>query len=666
MPGIQLNKPQPEIWKSGNELESLGWSRLQHGLAARRVLQQQCFGNDGGGGNPDPDSGGDDGNGGSDGTEPTELNAASKAYSDAEKAVSAAVEAAREAAATDTPATREAAEKAIEEAREKLSDAVKAAQAAAAAAESPKSLGEATRALTRANSYQAAQESELDSARASFTWLRKKLARYTFANGDVAIPRDGANVATITRIPRTIPSPTVLNTQIANPKAFKSDTFEDVPYSNGKEVFSIADDAESSEEFKVDGYVAQMDASIILAHMAKVNTGLKLTNAGLVIRTGADQEQDLTASQFESDSTDFRRKITAWANDGDGDGNPDTDVAGRNGWDLEIAFDQPQTKSVASGATSWTGNGDFYWRAVVEADEEEQLPTDGDYYASGAFLQPDGYKDLGIYEVWLSNHIGVDTKLEPAPGTQANCRDGSRGFTCPDDDESLYLNYAAYGLFAYTASTNTFRGRGGVGNAGYNGQVGRINTIHFGYSAFANVDGQKTTDIGAAITRGKFRGYTLAYGVRGARNLELSPAVPVETELLRGDVTLTVNIPKGSGEGTLEGTMDNFQRWHKENNYWTAYTENFAVRLSTTASPATINADGTFSGTAAATPSTGLGNSGAGACKGNFYGPRADRTDLEVAGSWSVGTGGPPSQSVKVIFGSFGAKQRPAATPASN
>ena len=98
----------------------------------------------GGAVNPDPSSGDDGGNGGSDGTEPTELSAANRAYSDAEKAVSDAVEAARKAAATDTPATRGAAEKAIEEAREKLADAVKAAQGAAAAAESPKSLGEAT------------------------------------------------------------------------------------------------------------------------------------------------------------------------------------------------------------------------------------------------------------------------------------------------------------------------------------------------------------------------------------------------------------------------------------------------------------------------------------------------------------------------------------------
>ena len=592
-----------------------------------------------------------------------ELGEAKEAYTKANDAISQAVRLAQMAVAENTQEARDAAAAAIKSARDLIADAVKKAEAAVDVAEGAAAVGAAARELSKANRL-SDRESELDSAQASFAWYGRELARHTFASGDVAIPRNGTNVATITRIPRTIPSPTVLNTQIANPKAFKSDTFEDVPYSNGKEVFSIADDAESSEEFKVDGYVNQMDGSITLNRMEKINTGLKWTNAGLVIRTGADQEQALTTSQFESDSTDFRRKITDWANDGDGDGDADTDVAGRNGWDLEIAFDQPQTKSVASGATSWTGNGDFYWRAVVEADEEKQLATDGDYYASGAFLQPNGYKDLGIYEVWLSNHIGVDTKLEPAPGTQANCRDGSRGFTCPDDDESLYLNYAAYGLFLYTASTETFRGTGSVGAAGYNGQVGRINTIHFGYSAFANVDGQKTTDIGAAITRGKFRGYTLAYSIRGSRNLELNPSVPIDTELLRGDVTLTVNIPKGSGTGSiLEGTMDNFQKWHEENNYWIAYdVANFSIALNNAA----IGLDGTFSGTTRATPNTGLGNSGNGGYKGNFYGPRADRTDLEVAGSWSVGTGGSPSQNIKVIFGGFGAKQRPAATPASN
>ena len=625
------------------------------------MLRERLAG--GGATDPDPSSGGDGGNGGSDGIEPTELNAANKAYSDAEKAVSDAVEAARKAAATDTPATREAAEKAIEEAREKLADAVKAAQAAAAAAESPKSLGEATRALTRANSYQAAQESELDSAQASFAWLRKKLMRYTLANGDVAIPREGTNVATIKRIPRTIPTSPTDDTQIVNPDAFTSTTFKDAMYEDGKEVFSVNDDDDGGDEFKVDGYVATTASSF--GYLAAVYTGLKWTDAGLVIRTGGTGQNlpYVSAALFYNDATDFRRKITTWANDGDGDGTAET-LYGQNGWDLEIAFDQPQTRSVGNGVTSWTGNGDFYWRAIVEADEERQLAAGGDYYDSRAFRQPDGYKDLGTYEVWLSNHIGVLNKnLEPAAGSgKVTCPSGVIGTSCPDDDENHYLKYAAYGLFAYTADTKTYRGVGSSGFAGYNGHVGRINTIHFGYSAFGTGEGQKITDIGEAITSGKFSGHTLAYEIVGDHSLESGRAEPLETELLRGDVTLTVNIPKGSGTGTLEGTINNFQRWYEGNNYWSVYVDNFLIALNS----ATINESGTFGGTAAATPSTGLRNSGNCVYKGSFYGPRTDASDLEVAGSWSIGVGGTVTDTLKVIHGSFGAKQRPVTTPASN
>ena len=602
-----------------------------------------------GGGNPDPGSGGDGGNGGSDGTEPTELSAANKAYSDAEKAVSDAVEAAREAAATDTPATREAAEKAIEEAREKLADAVKAAQAAAAAAESPKSLGEATRALTRANNYQAAQESELDSAQASFAWYTGELVRYTFANGDVAIPHEGTNVATIKRIPRTIPSPTD-NTQIVNPDAFTGKTFKDVMYEDGKEVFSVND---GGDEFKVDGYAVQRGSAYDIDRT--IYTGLRLTNAGLVIRTGGSG-QDVafsnTLTHFRGDSTDFRRKITTWANDGDGDAVVDADdrIWGQNGWDLEIAFDQPQTRSVANGVTSWTGNGDFYWRAIVEADAEQQLAADGDYYDSRAFSQPDGYRDLGTYEVWLSNIGVLDKHLEPVAGSgKITCLSGFIGIQCPDDDEYQYLKYAAYGLFVYTPDPKTFKATGGF--QAYNGRVGRINTIHFGYLAFGSEDGQKTTDIGEAITSGRFHGHTLAYEIWGDQSGSGGDAFT--SKLLRGDVTLTVNIPKGSGTRTLQGTMNNFQQWNEDNRYWADYVDNFAVALSS----ADIGDNGAFSGTARATPSTDLGSSGAGVFKGNFYGPRADADDLEVAGSWSIGA----TDQVNIyrdLYGSFGAKQR--------
>ena len=120
--------------------------------------------------------------------------------------------------------------------------------------------------------------------------------------------------------------------------------------------------------------------------------------------------------------------------------------------------------------------------------------------------------------------------------------------------------------------------------------------------------------------------------------------------------------------------MENFEEW--TGSAWKGLVSDFSVDLRSAA----ITAAGTFSGAAVASSaaksenfpalvpvghrnfhlSGGL-NSG-GEFKGSFYGPRDDSADLEVAGSWSVGTG--PGNAIKwEIYGSFGAKQKPAATP---
>ena len=603
-------------------------------------------------------------NGGLNGNEPTELRAANEAYSDAEKAVTAAVAAAERA--RGMPSVRDEAKGLIAQARAGLDDAVAKARDAVSAAEGPKALGEATRALDRATSYRNAQEAVLNNARGSFAWYGVKLVRHAFARGTVAIPRAGTNTATITRIPRTIPSPTDAAAQIANPDAFTSTTFKDVMYADGKRMFFTNDDEEGGDEFKVDGYI-KARASNYLPETA-IFTGLKLTDTGLIIRTGGTAASG--AGRFRADFTDMRRKITTWASDSDNDVDVDAadGIRGQNGWDLTIALDEPRTRPVpvvfndiSNPVSSWTGNNAFYWKSVVPADPS-QSDEDGDYYDANAFKQPKGSEDLGTYEVWLSNHIGVDTNTEPAEGQgEVTCLDGSRGTSCPFDDKHFYLNYAAYGLFVYTASTETFRGTGAA--AGYNGQIGRINTLHFGYSAFGAEEGRRTTSIGEAITGGRFQGYTLAYEVTGDRNLEAgNDRTGIEHKLLRGDVTLTVNIPRGSGAGSLEGTMNNFQRWNEENKVWTTYVDNFTVALNSSA----IGESGAFSGSTQATPSRiddiafRLNAGGVGVYKGSFYGPRADSDELEIAGSWTVGSNSLIAfDNRKGIYGSFGAKQRP-------
>ena len=618
------------------------------------------------GGGPDTD-----GNGGSNGDgEPTPLRTAETRYSDAQGAATRAVEAARLAATAGTEAARANAQRLIGLASTALDDAVEAAEAAVAAAVdgSAVQIGAAARARSLALRLRTARAQDLEDARDSLAWYGKKLARYVLASGEAVTPRESTNEAVIVRIPRTIDTSATDSTQKRNPKAFceksrepatcDEDTFKTVMYEDGKKVFSTADDGEGGDEFKVDGWVGWPETDWRLE--AFIHTGLKLTDAGLVIRTGGTITIPGWPSQiFIVDYADMRRNLANYANQGG---------TGHNGWDLEITFDAPQNMPVPNApdgenwVSSWQGNGDFYWRAIAPADEDMQLAADGKYYQEGAFLQPDGYKDLGTYEIWLSNHIGVDTKLEPPPGQEGTCRDGSRRTACPEDDEQYYLDYAAYGLFVLTADTETFR-------AGYNGHASRVNTLHFGYSAFADADGQRTTDIGTAITSGKFYGSTLAYEVQGGRT------TTINTKLLRGDVVLTVNIPKGTGAGTLRGTMRNFQRWDEEGGYWTAYADRLAVTVNSTA----ISADGTFSGRVAATPSNEWSSNGQGLLKGSFYGPRADSDDLEIAGSYTVGQSFVPhavaqgagftnlgAQSRKGVFGSFAAKQRPDAIPPSN
>ena len=632
------------------------------------LLLGACSGNNASGttgGTPGPNTGGNgdnDGNGGSDGTEPTtqeseELAAADAKYDEAQEAVRVATAAINAAATEDTPEARETARMAIEAAREALLDAIAAADEAVKATEdgSNASYGRALSMQTRANSYRTAQETILDNALTSYAWYSGALVRFAIANGGVEVPRDGANTVAITRTGRTKDTSGTDSTQIANPDAFDGDTFKDVMYSDGKLVFSGSDD-----EFKLHGNVVGLGSNHQLnaGHPTDadvMHSGLKLTGDGLVIRIGGtDLARGPTTTFPKGDFTDMRKDITKHTDNALMTGHADY-VAGANGWDLAIAFDEPLSMSVTGGETSWMGNGDFYWRGIAPADAKEQVARTGDHYNANAFDQPAGREDLGLYEVWLSNHIGVNKGLEPAPGSALPPR--------PEDDTQRYLKYAAYGLFVYTADTETFT------DGTDNGRMGRVQNMYFGYSAFGSGNGQRTTDINESITSAKFVGQTVAIAVKGNQFV----ATGIETIMLRGDVDLRVSIPKSTGTGELSGKLDNFEQWKDE--IWQEYRSGFEVALNdgeSTPGPVDIATDGTFDGDTSAT----ILNSGTreapddingetGSFEGSFYGPRADKDDLEAAGSWNVGFG-QTSASEWRIFGSFGAKQLPQATPAGN
>ena len=601
------------------------------------------------------------------------LAEANAKYAEAQAAVNAAT-AAVETAATGSEADRAAARRLIAAAHRLIDAAVTAAEAAvtAAADGSAADIGNAARARDRANALQTSQTRVLDNALISFAWYTQALARTQIPMGEAAMPPLGGDGVTveIKRIPPTIPDPDNPGSEKANPDAITSDKFSLVPYEEDKLVFSVADGAEGGDEFKVDGYTVSKNGSPRI--QSSMFTGLKLTGDGIVISSG---------ERVRDDFTDTRRDITRRN-------------SGQNGWDLELTFGEPHVTRVARGGSSvsdWMGNGAFHWQSIVPA-ATSQLEADGEHYNSRAFNQPDGFRDLGTYEVWLSNYLGVaDERVEPVDGSGVvRCPDGTMGTSCPGDDIHHYLKYAAYGLFIYTVDPETFNT--GSFNAH---QTGRVQPLYFGYSAFADETGKKTTDIGTGITEATFTGQTLAYAFMGANHIgSVSNAyLSRPSRLLRGEATLTVSIPK-SGRGTIEGNLIEFERW--TGSHWQPMTSGFRVRLNS----ANISDGGTFGGSASAsgtnlegragtsetsgapvdfpTPfeydsrsgssvyyhqSGGLNGTG-GNYKGSFYGPRDDSTDLEVAGSWYISRTN-FGFARWGVFGSFAAKQKPAATPGS-
>ena len=600
---------------------------------------------------------GDNGDGGMDGGESTEEQAAKKAV---ELALSA----------TTTSENSAARIKAARDAPQAWVDAAQDARDAADEdTENPAALGAASRMLADARAYQEEQENALSMHEGSFAWYGTQLARVALANGAAAMPGERTNTITKVVSSRTNSDGDLLDARL------KSDTFKSLMYEDGDMVFS-----NSGDEFKVGGYVSEYQVRDEGGDTAAV-TGLTLTSSGVVIRTG----------NFASgwDYTDSLKDITENSQEGGAD---------VNRWDLTLTFDAPRPLTVAAGddpdrAASWTGNSDFYWKGIAMADES-QLKGGANYKAT-AFNQAAGFEDLGTYELWLSNHIGVDTNLEPEPGETAVCPgSGSdeRKSACPEDDVNLYLSYAAYGMFAYSADPETFQDGTGDNKVG---RHGRVSTMHFGYEAFADEDGKKTTDINEAITGATFSGQTTGFALRGT-HATYDPATVAnpfrEKKPLRGDVSLTVSIPMTTGAGSLLGKIDNLEEW--DGNSWKAYSGIVAVHLhadtgANVTTAAAIGDAGTFSGRATiqvvgtnayvsptedgtndqhavgpdlSTPITSpavehLFNNG-GKFTGNFYGPRT-AADLEIAGSWRTGTatGGTPDSRYWSLFGSFGAKQ---------
>ena len=270
----------------------------------------------------------------------------------------------------------------------------------------------------------------------------------------------------------------------------------------------------------------------------------------------------------------------------------------------------------------------------------------------------------GEYQFLLSNYAGENAETAAT-------------------DDHRYLQYASYGLFAFY----DYILAGPFERAGYP-RPARLQAFHFGYDAFADEDGMKTTDLASPITA-TFKGATTGWLFPGSDLVSKNDHIrdPIR---MRGEVELMATI---GGANEISGYMRNFE--FLRNGVWrtnpgqvevdplpnaarsegvlgyvhTGYTEaelGNAVRLKM----GNIAADGSYKGIAQAIH-TGSGDSDRpggggthffqdGEYEGNFYGPR---TSLETAGAWylpeHLNIAGGARGGMGSIVGAFGAKSVP-------
>lgn len=341
---------------------------------------------------------------------------------------------------------------------------------------------------------------------------------------------------------------------------------------------------------------------------------------------------------------------------------------------------------VTLGLPAAAPNGDYawYWNVRVPFPDGVES-TDENLAAQFDFTWNSDRNDLGSYELWLTNLGRIDRNLEYA-NNKPN----------PGDDELRYLSYAAYGLFVFTDNLGSYQ------------KVARTQGLHFGYSAFADADDAKTTDISSPVTA-TFTGRTIAH-----RYLHLAGgnARAGDREELRADITLNATIG-GSDGGGVTGVISNFEmlgydgNWHRHAGIvdpdkterlilaGTAYKDQYTATDEDDPNsdwhasndddhylgyPASIGADGQFKGGVFLQTKTGgtwyekvdlfdsyvateMSQFG-----GTFYGPTGnDLKDLEAAGHWYLrgdarcnnvtgcGGNGNPRERSGGVYGSFGA-----------
>ena len=336
--------------------------------------------------------------------------------------------------------------------------------------------------------------------------------------------------------------------------------------------------------------------------------------------------------------------------------------------DVKVTFGRPSP--APHGHHAWYWNTRIPLPTGTSADDDNiKAAWDRSYIEA---------RDLGSYELWMTNLARIDKNLENAEGPPYTT-----------DDEARFLSHAAYGLLLYNDNIVSWKA------------PSRLTGYHFGYDAFADSADARTTDITNAVSA-TFRGATMAQMVLDLTGASVSRPLRVD---LRGDIELSASIG-GSGGGSISGVISGFEMlgpdgtWHPHaaiidpkkrerlvmtgTNYKTrrqaAPNDGVFTTGNYAADAAAINADGSYEGgvylqyyddsdsrwkdkTAKFDTYVTADES---VFRGTFYGPVTDDlSGLETAGHWFLsadaacnrGTCDNTLLRTGPVYGSFGAAQ---------
>ena len=349
--------------------------------------------------------------------------------------------------------------------------------------------------------------------------------------------------------------------------------------------------------------------------------------------------------------------------------------------DLEITFGKSSGDPERDTAAYWSARVPF-----KDPDDVTELRTppalDGEYH------------DYGSYDLYVSRYAGLDAGADAGSTT---------------DDTHRYLDYAAYGLFRFTD------------NWLVKPRPGRIQGFHFGFDAFRDVAGSRTTDADSLATtalQATFKGRAMGWDLRDGAEYNTrdyvdpgAPGLVGPMVRLRGDVTLDAcvggtgahacvipadpadpdSVPLSIAANTIKGVIENFEFYFPGTDNWLSYNAGDLARVvlkgeRNALDRASIAADGSFRGVAYGEPSERWGDLADindyeqfGEYSGTFYGPRGP--GMEAAGWWRVAPDDRPipdgskkgtkdergniTKSLGLV-GSFGAKCTAGCAPASS